>query len=76
MGDRKAVRNQAKIRSNAANYRPIALISNVCKFMEQMIVYRLIYVMEKKGILSPYQSRFHKGHSTIDAWNIIFKSTG
>ncbi|MGL4646262.1 MAG: hypothetical protein ACRCVL_03935, partial [Cetobacterium sp.] len=37
----------------AGNYRPIALTSNLCKIMEKMIVNRLYYVLESKGLMAP-----------------------
>uniref|UniRef100_A0A3B1IE94 Reverse transcriptase domain-containing protein n=1 Tax=Astyanax mexicanus TaxID=7994 RepID=A0A3B1IE94_ASTMX len=56
-----------KDKSHASSYRPIALTSNLCKLMEKMIVRRLLYELERRGLLSPYQSGFRKGRSTIDA---------
>lgn len=53
--------------SIAGNYRPVALTSNLCKLMEKMIVYRLNYVFESKGVLASYQYGFRKGRSTLDA---------
>lgn len=44
--------------SIAGNYRPIALTSNLCKLMEKMIVNRLNYVFESKGMLASYQFGF------------------
>lgn len=35
--------------------------------MERMIVCRLNYILERKEIISPYQSGFRKGRSTLDA---------
>ncbi len=37
----------------AGNYRSIALTSNFCKIMENIIVNRLIHVLENKGGLAP-----------------------
>ena len=48
------------------NYRPIALTSCICKTVERMVNERLIWVLEKKGLLSKLQSGFRKGRSTID----------
>jgi len=53
--------------TNAGNYRPIALTSHLCKWMEKIIVCRLSYYLEQRGLLSKYQSGFRKGRSTIDA---------
>ena len=53
--------------SKAASYRPIALTSNMCKLMERILVNRLTYFMESKGLFAGYQSGFRKGRSTLDA---------
>lgn len=53
--------------SKASSYRPIALTSNLCKLMERILVNRLSYYMESKGLFSSYQCGFRKGRSTIDA---------
>lgn len=57
----------AKNKHDATSYRPIALTSNLCKIMERMIVSRMNYILERKGIISRHQSGFRKGRSTIDA---------
>ena len=53
--------------SNAGNYRPIALTSHMCKWMEKILVRRLNYFLEQKGLMAPYQSGFRTGRSTMDA---------
>lgn len=53
--------------TNAGNYRPIALTSHLCKWMEKIIVCRLTYYLEQRGLLNKYQSGFRKGRSTVDA---------
>ncbi len=55
------------------SYRPIALTSTLCKVMEEMIVRRLNYFLEKKEILSSAQSGFRKKRSTMDAL-ILFEN--
>ena len=52
--------------SQATSYRPIALTSCVCKLMEKMINTRLVWHLETKGVLSPYQFGFRKNKSTLD----------
>ena len=52
--------------SQATSYRPIALTSCVCKLMEKMINTRLVWHLETKGLLSPYQFGFRKNRSTLD----------
>lgn len=56
-----------KDRSEATSYRPIALTSNMCKIMERLIVNRLTYEIESKGLFTPYQSGFRKGRTTMDS---------
>uniref|UniRef100_A0A3P9P5F4 Reverse transcriptase domain-containing protein n=1 Tax=Poecilia reticulata TaxID=8081 RepID=A0A3P9P5F4_POERE len=60
------IRKPGKDESKPENYRPVALTSNLCKIMERMINERLIYHMEKKGLISSYQSGFRRGRSTMD----------
>lgn len=56
-----------KDHTQPSNYRPIALTSNLCKIMERMVMSRLVYVIERDNILSPYQSGFRKGRNTMDS---------
>ena len=51
---------------DANNYRPIALTSCICKTVERMVNERLMWVLEKKGLLSKLQCGFRKGRGTID----------
>ena len=53
--------------ASTGSYRPIALTSHLGKWMETIIVRRFSYVLEKRGLVSPYQSGFRKGRSTMDA---------
>ena len=50
----------------ATSYRPIALTSCVCKLMEKMINTRLVWHLETKELLSPFQFGFRKNRSTLD----------
>ena len=52
--------------NNAGNYRPIALTSHLCKWMEKILVRRLNYFLEQRGLIAPYQNGFRKGRSTMD----------
>ncbi|GBO11682.1 RNA-directed DNA polymerase from mobile element jockey [Araneus ventricosus] len=52
--------------SNPNNYRPIALTNCMCKILEKMANKRLVYYLETNGVLSPFQSGFRQGRSTID----------
>ena len=48
------------------SYRPIALTSCICKSVERMVNERLIWVLEKRGLLSKLQCGFRQGRGTID----------
>ena len=50
----------------ATSYRPIALTCCLCKIMEKMVNARLMWFLEKKGILSPAQCGFRRMHGTTD----------
>ena len=49
-----------------SNYRPIALTSCICKLMEKMVNVRLMWVLERKGLITPAQCGFRKMHSCTD----------
>ncbi|GFU17305.1 probable RNA-directed DNA polymerase from transposon X-element [Trichonephila clavipes] len=59
-----------KVATDPLSYRPIALTSCFCKTFERMVNTRLVYVLEKEKCISPLQSRFRKGRSTLD--NLVF----
>ena len=61
------VRKPNKDPFEPTSYRPIALTSCVCKLMERMINARLVWHLEKNGLLSNFQFGFRKGRSTLDA---------
>ena len=49
-----------------SSYRPIALTSCICKLMEKMVNVRLVWVLEKKGLITPAQCGFRRMHSCTD----------
>ena len=60
------IRKPGKDAAKPANYRPIALTSNVCKSMERMVNERLTYYLEKINIVAWYQTGFRRGRDTMD----------
>ncbi|GFW74714.1 probable RNA-directed DNA polymerase from transposon X-element [Trichonephila clavipes] len=59
-----------KVATDPLSYRPIALTSCFCKSFESMVNTRLVYVLENEKCISPLQSGFRKGRSTLD--NLVF----
>ena len=52
--------------SNAASYRPICLTNGLCKLLERMVNRRLVWVLEKRELLTPYQCGFRPFHFIIE----------
>ena len=52
--------------ANVANYRPFALTSCICKIMEEMVNIRLVWFLERRGILNPAQCGFRRMRSCTD----------
>ncbi|GFX20032.1 probable RNA-directed DNA polymerase from transposon X-element [Trichonephila clavipes] len=59
-----------KVATDPLSYQLIVLTSCFCKTFERMINTRLVYVLEKEKCISPLQSGFRKGRSTLD--NLVF----
>ena len=55
-----------KDKTEATNYRPIALTSCICKTMERMINDRLVWFLESNNLISGNQAGFRKNYSTND----------
>ena len=49
-----------KDKTEATNYRPIALTSCICKTMERMINDRLVWFLESNNLISGNQAGFRK----------------
>lgn len=60
------IRKPGKDPTNPSNYRPIALMSHMCKVMERMITEKLTYYLEIRNLRSQHQSGFRKGRGTMD----------
>ena len=48
------------------DYRPIALTSCLCKLLERMVNFRLMWYLESHNLLSPSQFGFRRARSTAD----------
>ena len=56
-----------KISTQSSSYRPIALTNSLFKTLERIVTLRLKFYLETNKIISPYQSRFRGGYSTLDS---------
>ena len=52
--------------SDSISYRPIALTSSLCKLMERMVNFTLLWYLEHNNLLGYHQSGFRKCRCTTD----------
>ena len=58
--------NPERIILNYLNYRHIALTSCICKTVKRMIYERLVWYLEKNGLLAKQQCGYRSNRSTVD----------
>ena len=58
------------------SYRPIALTSCLCKLLERIVNFRLMWHLENNGLISPHQYGFRKNRSTLDPLTLIENDIG
>ena len=60
------IHKMGKPLDSPASFRPISLTSSVSKLFERIILSRLLFFLESNSILSPRQTGFRPGRSTLD----------
>jgi len=68
---RQFLKSTDKDETNPSNYRPIALLNELQKLYEHIIVTRLTAYLEKIDFLTCVQAAYRKGRSTVDNILII-----
>ena len=68
-----AIKKPGKSSLNPENYRPISLLSCLCKIFEKMVNRRLMWWLEDNNLFSDSQFGFRKNRSTMDNL-LIFES--
>ena len=54
------------------NYRPITLLCTMMKLYERVLLRRLTQWLHEQNVITPYQSGFQKGVSTLDQAALLF----
>lgn len=63
--------HKAKSKSQASNYRPISMISNIAKVFEKIIHNRILTFINKHNIISNMQFGFMKNRGTTEALQFV-----
>ena len=58
-------------RSTAKNYRPVSLLSVVCKAFEKLVNNRIVDHLEKCGLFSYFQYGFRSSRSTANLLTVV-----
>ena len=58
-------------RSTAKNYCPVSLLSVVSKVFEKLVNNRIVYDLEKCGLISDFQYGFRSSRSTADLLTVV-----
>ena len=69
----KSIHKMVKPLDSRDSFRPISLSSCVSKLFERIILSRLLFFLESNSILSPHQSGFRPGRSTLDKILCLFR---
>ena len=56
----------SKSPKDPTNYRPVALISCICKLAERLVINRLVIYIESNGMFQHVQSAYRIGRCTLD----------
>ena len=62
----RSIPKPGKDHFNPLNYRPIALTNCICKTVERMVNERLVWYLQKNGLLAKQQCGYRANRSTVD----------
>ena len=61
-------------KDNYSNYRPISLLSSMCRLQERIVAHQLTGYLNKHALLYPLQFGFKGGHSCLQAVLLLLNS--